>query len=90
VRKAGNHVFEWEDPYWTFPEPPADPVSDEPDPGEAGGGVSYRCLRVGCGWRGRGGAKAFDHHREAHHPIVNAAGHAQVFGCCMVRDQHEE
>ncbi len=70
--------------YWTHPEARPDYDSDEPNPAEAGNGVSYRCLEPGCGWRGRGGAKAFDHHGSSrHHPIVNAAGQQQIFGCCQ-------
>jgi hypothetical protein len=70
--------------YWTHPEAPRDPESLEPDPREAGRGVSYRCIAPGCGWTGRGGAKAFDHHRSSrHHPIVNQAGQRQIFGCCQ-------
>ena len=55
------------------------------DPGTAKsgreGGIAYRCRQ--CRWTGRGGANAYDHHRDTSHTaIYSRAGARQVFGCC--------
>ncbi len=57
---------------------------DEPDDTYDGDGQSYLCLS--CGWLGRGGASAYLHHKDAHHPIVltfwPGAGPVS-FACCQ-------
>lgn len=67
---------------WTssFPEPGP---QDDHAPGldaHAPKGIAYRCTE--CVWTGRGGVKAFDHHREDHHAIALITGQVISFSCC--------
>lgn len=57
------------------------------DPGHAGRaerGIAYACLD--CEWNGRGGVKAFAHHRESRHHRIIVRDAPQMgplpFGCC--------
>lgn len=60
-----------------------DADADAPDR-EAAEARAYRCLD--CGWRGRGGIAAFDHHRSAtpHHRIAHRTQPTWIarFSCC--------
>lgn len=44
--------------------------------------VAYRCVQPGCGWKGRLAIAAYDHHRDAHHPIEFGHGIRAQFSCC--------
>ena len=60
-----------------------DYTSEAPDPGEGGHGIGYRCLEPECGWSGRAGGDAYQHHASSgHHAIANKSGVRQVFSCC--------
>lgn len=49
-------------------------------------GLAYRCGE--CAWTGRGGIRAFDHHREDHHAIElrDLPGRVVNFSCCETSD----
>jgi hypothetical protein len=71
-------------PRWetSFPDP-HDGAEDDPGTvGRGPHGLAYHCLD--CAWTGRGGAAAYDHHRDdRHHRLAVADGTRCAFGCCQ-------